>query len=100
MEHTLAIDFGTTNSTVYLLRNGKEEQLWNNKGSKEYLFPSFVAYKKDEIVTGFAAKKLFGMERQFVVGCVKRLIGLTYESYLKLDRKDIFVVMMVILTSL
>ena len=90
MEHTLAIDFGTTNSTAYLLRNGKEEQLWNNEGIGEYLFPSFVAYKGNEIVTGYGAKKLFGMDRQFVVGCVRKLIGLTYESYLKLDRKDIF----------
>ena len=79
MEHTLAIDFGTTNSTVYLLRN---------------------AYKGNEVVTGYAAKRLFGMDRQFVVGSVKKLIGLTYESYLKLDRQDIFVVMMVILTLL
>ena len=54
------------------------------------MFPSFIAYKKDEILTGYGAKKLFGMDRQFVVGCVKKLIGLTYESYLKLDRKDIF----------
>ena len=30
------------------------------------------------------------MDRQFVVSFVKRLIGLTYESYLKLDRKGIF----------
>ena len=53
------------------------------------MFP-YVAYKGNEIVTGYGAKKLFGMDRQFVVGCVKKLIGLTYESYLKLDRKDIF----------
>ena len=64
------------------------------------MFPSFVAYKKDEVITGYAAKRLFGMDRQFVVGSVKKLIGLTYESYLKLDRKDIFVGMMVILTLL
>ena len=99
MEHTLAIDFGTTNSTVYLLGHGKEEQLWNIEGIGEYLFP-YVAYKGNEIVTGYGAKKLFGMDRQFVVGCVKKLIGLTYGSYLKLDRKDIFVGMMVILTLL
>ena len=90
MEYTLAIDFGTTNSTVYLQRRGKKEQLWNNEATGEYLFPSFVAYKKDEVVTGYAAKRLYGMDRQFVVSCVKRLIGLTYESYLKLEKKDIF----------
>ena len=62
------------------------------------MFP-YVAYKGNEIVTGYGAKKLFGMDRQFVVGCVKKLIGLTYESYLKLER--IFLdVMMVILTLL
>ena len=72
-----------------MLGHGKEEQLWNIEGIGEYLLP-YVAYKGNEIVTGYAAKKLFGMDRQFVVGCVKKLIGLTYESYLKLDRKDIF----------
>ena len=72
-----------------MLGHGKEEQLWNIEGIGEYLFP-YVAYKGNEIVTGYGAKKLFGMGRQFVVGCVKKLIGLTYESYLKLDRKDIF----------
>ena len=72
-----------------MLGHGKEEQLWNNEGIGEYLFP-YVAYKGNEIVTGYGAKKLFGMDRQFVVGCVRKLIGLTYESYLKLDRKDIF----------
>ena len=72
-----------------MLGHGKEEQLWNIEGIGEYLFP-YVAYKGNEIVTGYGAKKLFGMDRQFVVGCVKKLIGLTYESYLKLDRKDIF----------
>ena len=99
MEHTLAIDFGTTNSTVYLLRNGKKEQLRNNEVTGDYLFPSFVAYRKDEIVTGYAAKRLFGMDRQFVVSFVKKLIELTYESYLKLER--VFLdEMMVILTLL
>ena len=38
MEHTLAIDFGTTNSTVYLLRNGKEEQLRNNEVTGDICF--------------------------------------------------------------
>ena len=90
MEHTLAIDFGTTNSTVYLLRKGKPTILYNSEMNGSSLFPSFVAYKEDEILTGYAAKALYGMEGQFVVSCVKRLIGLTYESYLKLEKKDIF----------
>ena len=81
-----------------MLGHGKEEQLWNIEGIGEYLLP-YVAYKGNEIVTGYGAKKLFGMDRQFAVGCVKKLIGLTYESYLKLER--IFLdVMMVILTLL
>ena len=62
MEHTLAIDFGTTNSTVYLLRKGKRTILYNSEMNGSSLFPSFVAYKKDEILTGYAAKALYGME--------------------------------------
>ena len=38
MDHTLAIDFGTSNSSVYLLKQ-KEEMLPDENGN--YLFPSY-----------------------------------------------------------
>ena len=40
MDHTLAIDFGTSNSSVYLLKQ-KEEMLPDENGN--YLFPSYTS---------------------------------------------------------
>ena len=90
MEEVLAIDFGTTNSVVYALINKKAEQIWNNQNSGERLFPSFVEYTGKTVVVGSAAKSNIGKPGHFVVTCVKRLIGKTYEEYLKLEKKDIF----------
>ena len=90
MEEVLAIDFGTTNSVVYALKNEKAEQLWNNQNSGEKSFPSFVDYTGKSVVVGSVAKKNMGRPGHFVVTCVKRLIGKTYDEYLKLEKKDIF----------
>lgn len=87
IDHTLAVDFGTSNSSVYLKKN-KLEALCDQTGS--YLFPSFVEYTKTNIVTGFAAKRNLGKSGKFVVASVKRLIGLTYEEYEQLEEKNIF----------
>ena len=90
MEEVLAIDFGTTNSVVYALINNNAEQLWNNQFSGELLFPSFVEYTGKSVVVGSAARLNIGKPGRFVVTCVKRLIGKTYDEYLKLEKKDIF----------
>ena len=90
MEDILAIDFGTTNSTACALINKKRTQLWNNQNSGEVLFPSFVEYSDKGVKVGNAAKSNMGRPGHFVVSCVKRLIGLRYEEYLKLGKKDIF----------
>ena len=90
MEEVLAIDFGTTNSVMYVCKNQKEELLWNNQTSGENLFPSYVDYNRKNVAVGFAAKKNMGRPGHFVVTCVKRLIGKTYDEYLKLEKKDIF----------
>lgn len=90
METTLAIDFGTTNSAVYIYRNGRIEPLSNLSEQGKYLFPSFVEYTPKNVITCSAAKKNIGKKNRYVVSCVKRLIGLTYKQYLDLDEKDIF----------
>ena len=90
MEDVLAIDFGTTNSVVYAFAQSEVKLIWNNENSGEYLFPSFVDYSDKGVKVGFAAKKNMGRSGHFVVTCVKRLIGKTYEEYLKLEKKDIF----------
>ena len=90
MEDILAIDFGTTNSTACAYKGGKRTQLWNNQNSGECIFPSFVDYSDKGVKVGYAAKLNMGKRGNFVVSCVKRLIGLRYEEYLKLEKKDIF----------
>ena len=90
MEDILAIDFGTTNSTACALLSKKRDQMWNNEKGGEYLFPSFVEYSDKGVKVGYAAKMNMGRPGHFVVSCVKLLIGLRYEEYLKLEKKDIF----------
>ena len=90
MEEILAIDFGTTNSTACAFNNKNRVQLWNNQGSGDYSFPSFVEYTDKGVKVGIPAKLNMGKPGHFVVSCVKRLIGLRYDEYLKLEKKDIF----------
>ena len=90
MEEILAIDFGTTNSVVFAYAKNEVKQIWNNQNSGEFLFPSFVEYTGKGVVVGNAAKLFMGKPGHFVVSCVKRLIGKTYDEYLKLEKKDIF----------
>ena len=90
MEDILAIDFGTTNSTACAFNNKNRVQLWNNQGSGDYSFPSFVEYTDKGVKVGKPAKLNMGKPGHFVVSCVKRLIGLRYDEYLKLEKKDIF----------
>ena len=90
MEDILAIDFGTTNSTACAYKDGKRIQLWNNQNSEECIFPSFVEYSDKGVAVGYAAKLNMDRPGHFVVSCVKLLIGLRYDEYLKLEKKDIF----------
>lgn len=87
LDHTLAIDFGTSNSSVYVMKNGCE-LLCDQMGT--YLFPSFVEYTKKGVITGGAAKRNLGKPNKYVVACVKRLIGLTNEEYNQMKEKRVF----------
>ena len=87
MDHTLAIDFGTSNSAAYIFKR-KMEVLTDSNGN--YLFPSYVMYNGDVAVIGNIAKINLGKPGKYVVASVKRLIGLRYEDYEKMDQKDIF----------
>ena len=90
MEETIAIDFGTTNSAAYVYRSNDIESLPNLAEQGSYLFPSFVEYDAGSVITCSPAKKNVGKRHKFVVSCVKRLIGLSFEQYTKLKEKDIF----------
>lgn len=101
----IAIDFGSTNSTAYLFKpTGKEE------GSEIPLaddvihqdstnFPSLVEYTEDlegnkVVLTGYNVKdsllKVNKASNKFVVKCVKRMIGLSYQEFKQLDNPAIF----------
>lgn len=88
MDTTLAIDFGTSNSVVFVYKQSAFEPLVSETGS--FLFPSYVAYINGSAVTGDSAKGLMGKPGRFVVACVKRLIGQPYSYYEQLEHKDIF----------
>ena len=95
-ESTLAIDFGTTNSVVFVFKSGKLEAVpagtYNTDEHRQgsVLFPSFVEYTKHGVVVGNAAKNNFGRHNKYVVAAVKRIIGLTYTEYKNLQDKSIF----------
>ena len=93
----IAIDFGTTNSVGYIYKNGRIEGLSSNQYNKQgvNLIPSFVEYTKYGAIVGSAAKNDFGKPMKkngskYVVAAVKRIIGLSYEEYEKLQDKSIF----------
>lgn len=90
VETTIAIDFGSTNSAAYVCKGGYPTALANNDSSGEYQFPSFVEYTSDSVVVGLHAKRQFGKENKYVVACVKRLIGKTFDDYLAFQEKSIF----------
>ena len=95
-ESTLAIDFGTTNSVVFVFKSGKLEAVpagtYNTDEHRQgsVLFPSFVEYSTRIPTVGSAAKKNFGRNNKYVVAAVKRIIGLSYTEYENLQDKSIF----------
>ena len=92
----VAIDFGSTNSVAYLYKNGNPEQLRDGNDQHARGFPSVVQYSVDTqgnqvVYTGsIVKKKLTQGNAPFVVKCVKRIIGLSYEEFEKLDNRDMF----------
>ena len=88
---TLAIDFGTTNSLVCVYNHNKIECVSSGSHNEQgnNLIPSFVEYTKTGVVVGKSAKSNLGRNSRFVVAAVKRIIGLTYEEYEKLENLKI-----------
>ena len=87
----LAIDFGTSNSVAYLFKNGTPKIVNDDSATGLTSFPSLVAYDKGKVYTCNAAKKGRKYGRyEYVVSCVKRLIGLSYDEYLHLPDQTVF----------
>ena len=78
----LAIDFGLCKSVAYLYESRCTQVSF---GSDFDFLPSFVAYRGYEVYTGRRARSF-----KYCVSCVKRLLGLTWDEYETLEKKDIF----------
>ena len=89
MENTICIDFGTSNSSVFYVKNGEIKQI-ESPYQGSYLFPSFVMYQRGKAVVGEVARKQLGVNNYFVVAAVKRLIGLGYDDYLSFGDTHVF----------
>ena len=88
MENTICIDFGTRKSSVYFYKGGRLVHLDFEQGS--YFLPSYVMYQQGQVVVGSAAMRSFGRNDCFVIGSVKRIIGLDYDEYLSYGDPNIF----------
>ena len=81
----IGIDLGTTNSCVFVSKNGKYEVIENNVGARTT--PSVVYIGKDDkIIVGEAAKRQAALSPESVIYCVKRLMG---KKFNEIDKKYI-----------
>lgn len=69
----IGIDLGTTNSLCVTYRNGKSELIPNKFG--EYLTPSVVNIKNNEVLVGKIAKEKLVTDPQHTVSLFKRAMG-------------------------
>ena len=73
---------------MYFYKDGRLVHLDFDQGS--YLLPSYVMYQQGQAVVGTAAMRSFGKDDCFVIGSVKRMIGLYYDEYLYCGDPNIF----------
>ena len=90
----IAIDFGTTNSLAFGRQRDQVRVVpispgeYGTQSGNE--MPSYVGYKKGEIVVGASARNKVADDRYHVVSAVKRILGLTYEEYEKMEGNNVF----------
>ncbi|OGO95205.1 MAG: molecular chaperone DnaK [Coxiella sp. RIFCSPHIGHO2_12_FULL_42_15] len=89
MSEIIGIDLGTTNSCVAVMETGgKVRVIENSEGARTT--PSIVAYTKDEILVGAAAKRQAVTNPKDTLYAIKRLIGRKFDD--KVVQKDISMV--------
>ena len=91
----IAIDFGTTNTMAF--GRQKDQIRVDVISAREYgtqdkdELPSYVAYRKiTEPIVGVRARKYIPDDKYHVIAAVKRILGLTYEEYAKMEGNDVF----------
>jgi molecular chaperone DnaK len=78
MSRVIGIDLGTTNSCVAIVEGGVAKVIENSEGARTT--PSIVAYAKDEILVGAAAKRQAVTNPKNTIYAAKRLIGRRFEE--------------------
>ena len=78
MSRVIGIDLGTTNSCVAIVEGGIAKVIENSEGARTT--PSIVAYAKDEILVGAAAKRQAVTNPKNTIYAAKRLIGRRFEE--------------------
>lgn len=76
MSKVIGIDLGTTNSCVAIMDGSEPKVLINEEGSRTT--PSVVAYLKDDVAVGQAAKRQAITNPTNTVYSAKRLMGMKY----------------------
>jgi len=78
MSKVIGIDLGTTNSCVAIIENGVTKVIENSEGGRTT--PSIVAYTKNEILVGAAAKRQAVTNPKNTIYAAKRLIGRKFKE--------------------
>ena len=73
MSKIIGIDLGTTNSCVSVLEGGTPQVIPNDEGGRTT--PSVVAFKGDEVLVGYRAKRQAVTNPKNTIASIKRLMG-------------------------
>ncbi len=84
MSKIIGIDLGTTNSVVAVMEGGQPTIITTSEGSR--LLPSVVAFKGEERLVGFVAKRQAVSNPDKTVSSIKRHMGTNYT--VRIDGKD------------
>ena len=85
MNKVIGIDFGTTNSVVSVIENGKPVIIPNAEGNR--ITPSVVAFTKDgQCLVGQPAKRQAVSNPDKTISSIKQLIGKSYK--ISIDDND------------
>lgn len=76
MSRVIGIDLGTTNSCVAIMDGAEPKIIINEEGNRTT--PSIVAYLKDDVAVGQAAKRQAITNAENTIYSAKRLIGMNY----------------------
>lgn len=84
MSKIIGIDLGTTNSVVAVMEGGQPTIITTSEGSR--LLPSVVAFKGEERLVGFVAKRQAVSNHDRTVSSIKRHMGTNYK--VKIDNQE------------